>query len=62
MSKKAPKPRMGRPPKPEGEARTTMFTIRVNAAEREAIAMAATTTGKRDTEWARDVLLERARS
>jgi hypothetical protein len=53
------KPKMGRPPLPKGMVRQT-FTIRITPADREAFERAAKTAGKPVTQWARDVLIERA--
>lgn len=58
-AKKAAKPRMGRPPLPEGMVKT-VFTVRVTEAERAAIMAAAADAGKPVTQWAREALLERA--
>lgn len=52
---------MGRPPLPEGEARDVVFTLRLNGAERDAIAAAANRDGKPPTLWARETLLASAK-
>lgn len=55
------KPKMGRPQLPEGAAHRIVFTMRVSAAEKQAIDAAATRAGKPTTRWAREILVERAR-
>jgi uncharacterized protein (DUF1778 family) len=55
------KPKVGRPPLPKGEARDVVFTLRLSESERDAIAAAAKEAGKPPTQWARELLLERAR-
>lgn len=52
---------MGRPTLPEGTARTQVFALKLSADERAAIDAAAERVGKPVTQWARDVLLARAR-
>jgi hypothetical protein len=56
----APKP-MGRPRKPEGEAKEIVFTLRLSEAERDTIIVAAELAGKAPRQWAREELMERAR-
>ena len=51
---------MGRPPLPKGEARETVFTLRVTEAERAAFVEAAERAGKPVTAWARETLLGQA--
>jgi transposase-like protein len=51
------KPRMGRPPKPEGTARTGVFAFKLSEEERAAIVAAAERAGKPVTQWARETLL-----
>lgn len=60
-AKKKPQPRMGRPPKPEGEAKAIVFTLRLSEAERDTIAVAAGLASKPPRQWAREILLERAK-
>lgn len=59
MSRKE-NPKMGRPTLPKGEARDVVFTLRLTAAERDAIAAAAERDGKATTQWAREALVARA--
>lgn len=47
----------GRPAKAPGEAKASMFAVRLTPAERAAVADAARRAGKRVTEWAREILL-----
>ncbi len=54
--------RIGRPPLPDGAAREIVFTLRISATERDAMAEAAKLAGKPVTRWAREVLVERARA
>lgn len=58
---KPPDGRMGRPPLPEGTAKTIVLTLRVSEAERDAIEAAAAQAGKPTSQWVREVLVERAR-
>ncbi len=57
MSRKA---RMGRPPLAVGEAKATMFSLRLTPEERDAIGEAAKRVGKPVTQWAREALLSAA--
>ena len=52
---------MGRPPKPEGEARPQRFQIRLNAEERKTLDKAAGFAGEETSTWAREALLRLAR-
>jgi hypothetical protein len=52
---------MGRPPLPEGEARATVFTLRLSEEERGEIVEAARLAGKPVTSWARETLVTGAR-
>lgn len=56
------KARMGRPPLPPGSAKEIVFTLRLSEAERVAIEAAAARESKSPRQWARDVLIERARA
>lgn len=49
--------KMGRPPKPPGEARTAELRIRLTPAEREALDATAKARGEDTSTWARAVLL-----
>ena len=60
MSAAKKKPRMGRPPLPEGQARTIGFTVRITEAEQEVLATAAARAGKPVAKWARAALIEAA--
>ena len=51
------KPRMGRPPKPEGTTRGKPFTVRMTEAERDAVRAAAEAAGVPESEWTRRVLM-----
>jgi len=44
--------RMGRPPLPDGDARDVVFTLRLTAAEKRALEMAAQAAGRPATRWA----------
>jgi hypothetical protein len=52
---------MGRPKKPEGEAKTNTLRIRLAPAEREALDRAAQDSGEETSTWARAALLELAK-
>jgi hypothetical protein len=58
---KAPKPRMGRPPLGE-RARLPAFTLRLSEDEKADVYAAAKRDGKPVTQWAREVILSRARN
>jgi hypothetical protein len=49
--------KMGRPPKPKGEARGEILTLRLTAAERKAAEALARRERLAVSEWARRVLL-----
>jgi hypothetical protein len=53
--------RPGRPPLAAGKVRSAVFTLRLSAAERAAIIVAAARAGIPVTQWARDVLVTAAR-
>lgn len=60
MAKKAPqrggkRPGAGRPPKPEGERRDQVFSIKLTAGEKELLNETSAST------WAREVLLKAAK-
>ncbi len=55
-------PRLGRPPLPDGEARSVVFTLRLTDSERDAIVSAAARAGTPATRWARETILASARS
>lgn len=55
------KSRMGRPPKPKGEARPERFQIRLNPDERKTLDAAAKLAGADTSTWAREALLKLAR-
>jgi hypothetical protein len=50
-------PKMGRPPLPEGEVRSVVFTLRLSDVERNEVVRAAGAAGKHPTAWARETLL-----
>ena len=52
--------RMGRPPLPEGEARS-VFSVRFSTSEKDAVKKAAQKAGEPVTQWARNTLLAAAR-
>jgi hypothetical protein len=52
---------MGRPPKPEGEAKTNTLRIRMTDAERAELDTAASRAGEETSTWARALLLAGAR-
>jgi len=54
------KVRAGRPPKPEGEAKASTFSVRLTTEERARIDAAAERAGLTPSEWARQVLLANA--
>lgn len=58
-TRKRKAPKLGRPRLPKGESKS-VFALRLNDAEREAIANAAERAGKAVSQWARDTLVERA--
>ena len=51
---------MGRPPLPEGEARS-VFSVRFSTSEKDAVKKAAQKAGEPVTQWARNTLLAAAR-
>jgi hypothetical protein len=53
---------MGRPPLAEGTARTTVFALKLSENERAEIDAAAERAGVPVTQWARAILLGKARS
>lgn len=55
------KPRMGRPPKPKGEARGSLLSLRLTPVERAAIDLAAELAGQSASEWARILLIAAAK-
>ena len=59
--KQPPKARMGRPPLPDGAAKS-VFAIRLSDSERDAVKQAAKQAGKPMSQWAREVLLQATRS
>jgi uncharacterized protein (DUF1778 family) len=52
--------KVGRPKKPEGEARDLRLEIRVTAEERQRLQRAAETAGKTLSDWLRDVAVREA--
>ena len=50
--------RMGRPPKPKGEAKEETLTLRVTKAERQAVEAAAARADLPVSEWARRAIVE----
>jgi len=52
----------GRPPLPEGEAKSVVFTLRITEAERAELEAAAKLDDEPVTRWARNALVEHARS
>ena len=62
MSARKQRPRMGRPPLPEGTARTGVFTLKLSDEERGAIQAAAERAGTSVSQWARAALFAAASS
>jgi hypothetical protein len=58
---KAKKPRIGRPPLAPGEAKGTIFSVRLTPEERAVVESAAERAGEKASAWARHVLLRAAR-
>jgi predicted HicB family RNase H-like nuclease len=52
----AKKKQMGRPPLPDGEARTAWMQIRLTDAEKETFQLAASRAGQSLSEWAKERL------
>lgn len=58
----AVKKRMGRPPKPKGEAKAGVLTLRLTLDERKAAEAAARRAGLAVSEWARTALIAALRN
>lgn len=58
--RKAPKKKMGRPPKPPEERKAAALTLRWTQAERKAAEVAAAATGLGLSDWVRKVVAEAA--
>jgi uncharacterized protein (DUF1778 family) len=52
--------KIGRPTKAKGEQKDALITIRLSADERKAIDAAAKATGKKRSDWARNILTSAA--
>lgn len=50
--------KMGRPPKPKGEVKHEVLTLRLTTAERKAADVAAKKAGLAVSEWARFVIVQ----
>jgi len=55
-----PKTKMGRPPKPKGEAKNEILTLRLTSPEKKAVERAAKQLRLPVSEWARLSVLEAA--
>jgi hypothetical protein len=62
MGKRKKTTRMGRPPFPEGKAKTRAVLVRLTPAEHKAMSKAAKRVGKHLATWMRDTLGELLRS
>lgn len=57
-----PKAKIGRPPKPKGEAKSEVLTLRLTATERKAAEAAAKKASLAVSEWARRVIAAATRA
>ena len=61
MAKKKPKPKLGRPPKADGDAKSRYLQVRVQETERDGFAAAAELRGLDVSAWVRMTLRDAAK-